>query len=161
MIINEEIPTECFATMTIDSINFAGRKIKLGNNCYWTNINTVQCPYLGVMNWSIHRDFEDAKKTVEDQFLITKLKKGGKVISEQTVDIIFEQIPTKAKKIVYDFTGIKSLLAGMSGGKTLTVYYVAQKVRENYLSCVLSFWNNDEIRESGLPALLEEVMKLK
>ena len=62
---------------------------------------------------------------------------------------------------MYDITGINSLLAGMSGGKTLTAYYVAEKVRDNYVSCVLSFWNNDEIKESGLPLLLEQVMKLQ
>ncbi len=49
----------------------------------------------------------------------------------------------------------------MTGGKTLTIYYIAEKVRGNYLSCVLSYWNNDVITETGLPPLLNEVMKLK
>lgn len=49
----------------------------------------------------------------------------------------------------------------MSGGKYLTVYYVALEVRGNYVSCVLSFWNNDVITEKGLPPLLEAVMQLK
>ncbi len=49
----------------------------------------------------------------------------------------------------------------MSGGKTLTIYYVACKVRENYVSCCMSFWNNDTITENGLAPLLEKVMKLK
>lgn len=56
---------------------------------------------------------------------------------------------------------MKSLLAGMSGGKTLTVYYVAEKVRDNYVSCVMSFWNNDNLTKDGLAPLLEEVMQLK
>jgi hypothetical protein len=47
----------------------------------------------------------------------------------------------------------------MSGGKTLTIYYVAAPVRGNYVSCVLSFWNNDTITENGIAPLLEEVMK--
>lgn len=161
IILKNEVPEECFTSKTIDSINFAGRKIKLGNNCYWTNINSVQCPYYGEMNWSVHKDLDDAKKTVEQQLLITKSKNGGKVISEEITNITFEEVPTKAKKVIYDFTGVKSLLAGMSGGKTLTIYYVAEKIRENYVSCVLSYWNNDEINESGLPPLLEKVMKLK
>ncbi|RKE94659.1 hypothetical protein [Ichthyenterobacterium magnum] len=160
-IIENTIPKENYASMTIDSINFAGRKIKLGTSCNWTNVNTVQCPYYGEMNWSVHKDLEDAKNTVEQQFAITKSRKNGKVISEEMVDIEFEGTETKAKKVIYDFTGMTSVLASMSGGKTLTIYYVATEVRGNYVSCVLSFWNNDTIRENGLAPLLEKVMKLK
>ncbi|NQY30404.1 MAG: hypothetical protein HRT69_13135 [Flavobacteriaceae bacterium] len=160
-IIKRTIPKENFASMTIDSINFAGREIQLGNNCNWTNVNTIQCPYLGEMNWSIHKDLDDAKSTVEHQFEITKSRKSGKVISEETVDIEFEGKETKAKKIIYDFTGVTSLLASMSGGQTLTIYYVATEVRDNYVSCVLSFWNNDTITENGLAPLLEKVMSIK
>jgi hypothetical protein len=147
--------------MKIDSINFAGRKIKLGNNCNWTNVNTVQCPYYGEMNWSVHKDLKDAKNSVEQQLAITKSRKNGKVISEETVEVEFEGSDTQAKKVIYDFTGMTSLLVGMSGGKTLTIYYVVTKVRGNYVSCVMSFWNNDTITENGLAPLLEEVMKLK
>ena len=160
-IIENTIPKENYASMTIDSINFAGRKIKLGTSCNWTNVNTVQCPYYGEMNWSIHKDLEDAKNTIEQQFAITESRKSGKVISEETVDIEFEGTETKAKKVIYDFTGMTSVLASMSGGKTLTIYYVATEVRGNYVSCVLSFWNNDTITENGLAPLLEKVMKLK
>jgi hypothetical protein len=49
----------------------------------------------------------------------------------------------------------------MTGGKTLTIYFVAAPVRENNVSCVMSFWNNDQINSSGLSPLLEQVMKLK
>lgn len=161
LILNDQIPKEVFEPMTIDSIDFAGRKIKLGNSCYWTNVNTVQCPYNGEMNWSVHKTFESAKMAVENQFNVTKNRKGGKVLSETEVDIVFEGTETKAKKVIYDFTGVNSLLVGISGGKTLTIYYVASQVRENYVSCCMSFWNNDNKTESGLSPLLSEVMKLK
>ncbi len=161
LIIENRIPEENYTPITIDSINFAGRKIKLGNACNWMGVNNIQCPYYGQMNWSVHKDLQDAKDAVEQQFEITKSKKGGKVISQKIVDIEFEGSETKAKKIIYDFTGVKSLLAGMSGGKTLTIYYVATEVRGNYVSCVLSFWNNDVITKNGLAPLLEKVMKLK
>lgn len=160
-ILNNEIPKEVYEPMTIDSIDFAGRKIKLGNNCNWTNINTVQCPYYGEMNWSVHKTIESAKNSIDNQFNVTKSQKGGKVISEEDVDVIFEGTETKAKKVIYDFTGAKSLLVGMSGGKTLTIYYVASKVRENYVSCCMSFWNNDTLTENGLAPLLEKIMQLK
>ncbi|MCV9929608.1 hypothetical protein OIU83_18245 [Flavobacterium sp. LS1R49] len=160
-ILNHEIPKEVFESRTIDSIDFAGRKIKLGNNCYWTNINTIQCPYNGEMNWSVHKTMESAQQSISNQFNITKSQKTGKIISEEEIDVIFEGTETKAKKVIYDFTGLKSLLAGMSGGKTLTIYYVANKVRGNYVSCCMSFWNNDTITENGLAPLLEEVMQIK
>ncbi|WP_404986049.1 hypothetical protein ACI513_02870 [Chryseobacterium sp. M5] len=162
LIIENKIPEENFVPMKITSINFAGRKIELGNSCYWTFLNTVQCPYLGEMNWSVHRNLESAKEAVENQLNITKSKKGGKVTSEEIVDVEFEGVQTKAKKVIYDFTGIASALAGMSGGKNLTVYYVAENVRNKNVSCVMSFWNNDQINpETKLPPLLEKIMKLK
>jgi len=157
LIIENKIPEENFVPMKITSINFAGRKIELGNSCYWTFLNTVQCPYLGEMNWSVHRDLESAKEAVENQLNITKSKKGGKVASEEIVDVEFEGLQTKAKKVIYDFTGVASALAGMSGGKNLTVYYVAENIRNKNVSCVMSFWNNDQINpETKLPPLLEK-----
>jgi hypothetical protein len=93
---------------------------------------------------------------------LTKTRKSGKVISEEMVDVIFEDVPTKAKKVIYDITGITSVLTGISGGKSLTVYYVAENVRGKNVSCVMSFWNNDEINpETKLPPLLEKLMKLQ
>ena len=151
LILNDEIPKEVFEPMTIESIDFAGRKIELGNSCNWTNINTVQCPYYGEMNWSVHKTAESAKNSIDNQFNVTKSRKGGKVFSEEDVDVIFEETETKAKKVIYDFPG----------AKTLTIYYVACKVRENYVSCCMSFWNNDTVTESGLAPLLDKVMKIK
>lgn len=161
-IIEKKIPEENFSPMSISSINFAGRKIELGNGCYWTSVNIVQCPYAGEMNWSVHRTLDDAKEAVENQLNITKSKKMGKVVSEEMVDIEFEGVPVKAKKILYDFTGVAGALAGMSGGKNLTVYYVAATVRNKNVSCVMSYWNNDEINpETKLPALLGKLMAVK
>jgi len=162
LIIENKIPEENFVPMKITSINFAGRKIELGNSCYWTFLNTVQCPYLGEMNWSVHRNLDSAKEAIENQLNITKSKNGGKVTSEEIVDIEFEGVQTKAKKVIYDFTGVASVLAGMSSGKNLTVYYVAENVRNRNVSCVMSFWNNDQINpETKLPPLLEKIIKLK
>lgn len=160
-IIKDEIPKEVFESKTIGTIDFAGRKLALNSSCYWTTINTIQCPYEGEMNWSVHKTLESAKNSIDTQFNVTKSKKGGKVISEEEVDVVFEGTATKAKKVVYDFTGVKSVLAGMSGGKTLTIYYVACQVRENYVSCCMSFWNNDYKTQSGLAPLIEKVMQLK
>lgn len=161
LILNDKIPQACFNSLKTDQINFAGREINLGGNCNWMNINNIQCPYYGQMNWSLHKTRESADLSIQNQLKATKSKSGGKVVSEEEVDIVFEGVPTKVKKVNYDFTGISSLLVSMSGGKNLTIYYVSAQVRDTYVSCVLSFWNNDNILLSGLPPLLEEVMSLE
>ena len=160
LIMNDEIPKSVYTSLEIDSINFSGRKIALGKSCHWMGINNVQCPYYGQMNWSVHKTLEDASQSVTNQYNVIKVKKGGKIISEELVDVIFEGVSVKAKKAVYDFKGVKSLLVGISGGKTLTIYFVAAPAKQNFVSCVMSFWNNDSINPSGLPPLIEEVMKL-
>lgn len=160
-IVNKTIPKTVFTPTEIDVINFAGRKIQLSNNCHWTEINDVQCPGNGEMNWSVHKDFDDAKQSALNQYNVLKTIKKGKIISETEEDVIFEGSMVKAKKVIFDFTGITSILVGMTGGKTLTIYFVAAPVRNNYVSCVLSFWNNDRIDDGGLPILLEQVMKLE
>lgn len=160
-IIENKIPAENFVTLKINSINFAGRNVELGDSCYWTFLNTVQCPYLGEMNWSIHRTLDDAKESVQNQLNLTKSRKNGKVISEEFVDVNFEGVSTKATKVIYDFTGITSALAGLSGGKALTIYYIAEKINNKNVSTVFSFWNNDQINpETKLPPLLEKFFKL-
>jgi len=161
-IIENNIPNENFVPMKITAIHFAGKEIALANDCYWTFLNTVQCPYNGEMNWSVHRTLDGAKETVENQLNLTKSRKGGKILSEEIVDAEFEGVATQVKKVVYDFTGVTAALAGMSGGKSLTIYYVAQSVRNHNVSCVMSFWNNDDINpQTKLPALLEKLMVLK
>jgi hypothetical protein len=124
-------------------------------------VNNVQCNYYGQMNWSVHKNLDDAIKTVNNHFESIKARGNGKVVSDSTVNVIFEGNKTSAKRVIYDFTGVTSVLVGMSGGKTLTIYFVAAPVRQNYVSCVMSFWNNDQINPSGLAPLLEQVMKLE
>ena len=161
LVCTNSIPESIYHSHEIDSINFAGRKIPLGSSCRWMNVNNVQCPYYGQMNWSVHKNMEDALFTVENQYLVTKSKKGVKVISENLVNVIFEGTETTARKIVYDFTGVRALLLNMEGSKRLTIYYVSVPVRDNFVSCVMSYWGSDQIHSSGLPPLLEQVMKLK
>ncbi len=157
LVVNNQIPETCFVSTETDKIDFIGRELELKGNCYWANINNIQCPYNGQMNWSIHKTKESADKSNQHQLDLIKIKKGGKVINEEDVEILFEEVPTKAKKVTYDFNGVVSAIAG---GDNLTIYYVSEKIRNNYVSCVLSFWNNDNITTNGLTPLLEVVMKI-
>jgi hypothetical protein len=161
LVYNNSIPKSVYNSLEIDSINFAGRKIPLGNSCRWMGINNVQCPYYGQMNWSVHKSLEDASTTVDNQFTAVTSKKGGKIVSDTIVDVTFEGVETTARKVVYNFTGVKSILLKMEGSNKLTIYLVSAPVRNNFVSCVMSFWESDQINPSGLPPLLEQVMKLK
>jgi len=161
LVCNNSIPDSIFNSTEIDSINFVGRKIPLGSSCRWMGVNNVQCPYYGQMNWSVHKSLEDAAATVNNQFVSVTSRKGGKVISDTIVNVIFEGVETTARKVVYNFTGARSLLLKMEGSNKLTIYLVSAPVRDNFVSCVMSFWESDQINPSGLPPLLEQVMKLK
>ncbi len=160
LIMNKQIPDSIYNPLKIDSINFSGRKIALGGSCNWMGVNNVQCPSYGQMNWSVHTTLSAAAHATDNQFQVIKAKKGGKILSEDSVAVVFEGTAVKAKRMVYDITGVNSLLVGMSGGKTLTIYFVAAPARQNFVSCVMSFWNNDVINSSGLSPLLEKVMQL-
>jgi len=160
-LIDNQIPKEIYTPLKADSINFAGRAITLGGTCRWMGVGNVQCPSNGQMNWSVHKTLEDAAFSVESQYKTIQAKKQGKIISEEMVDVIFEGAAVKARRAVFDFKGVTSAIVGMSGGKTLTIYFVAAPVREHFVSCVMSFWNNDNITANGLAPLLEKVMKLQ
>ncbi len=161
LIMRNSIPQTCFASMQIDSLNFVGRNIKLKDNCNWQTVNSVQCPFYGQISWSIHKDHQDATSSIEQQLEITKSKGLGEVISEEMIAVEFEGLTTKAKRVIFEFKGSALVATSMSGGKTLTIYYVAEEVRGNYVSCVLSHWNNDFLNKSGLPTFLEQVLVLK
>ena len=160
LIYQEAIPETVYNSIDIDSINFAGRKISIGRSCHWMGINNLQCPSYGQMNWSVHKDAGDAAKTVDNQFLAIKAMKKGKIVADTMVNVTFEGQTATARRVIYDFTGVTSALVGMSGGKALFIYFVALPVRGHYVSCVMSFWNNDQINPGGLSPLLENVMKL-
>ena len=99
LINDNSIPKSIYEPVKIDSINFAGRKISLGSSCNWMGVNNVQCPYYGQMNWSVHKTLDDASQSATNQYNIIKEKKGGKIISEELVDVIFEGTEVKAKKL--------------------------------------------------------------
>lgn len=163
LLLDRKIPESVFNKIIFNSFNFAGRKIELGTYAAkWTNVNCVQWPYNGEMNWSVHRNSADAALSIEMQCRITAERNskqlGASVVSDEKVNVIFENVPVIARKVVYALERETA-----DDGKTLEmiIYYVTAPVRNNWVSCVMSHWNNDAIEESGLPALLEKVMKLK
>jgi hypothetical protein len=156
--LENKIPESIFMEYPVSKVDFIGREIELNNSCNWMNVNSIQCPYFGQMNWSLHQSLENAKKQTEIQYQITKGKEMAEVLSEDEVQIIFEGKETTAKRMKYKAKIPKFL---MNGSNELIIYYVSEEVRGRFVSCVLSHYTSDKVTENGVPPLLEKVMKLK
>lgn len=156
-ILDNSIPDEVYTSMTVDSVRFAGRSIVLGPVCHWMGTHNIQCPNLGQMNWAEFRNLEKAKERIEAQYDITASQPLGEVLQQDTINIIFEGSETKAIKTKYKIQ-ISKLIMG--GSNILIIYYVATKVRDKYIACVLSHYT-DDVNAENLPPLLSEVMQLK
>ena len=155
------IPKSIYVARKIDSIQFVKRFIKLGPSCRWMSVRNVQCPYNGQMDWTIHKSLEDAKEYNKIREAVSTHQRKMKLISRDSIDVIFEGKQTKAVKIVYDIKGLQSFLVNLSSGaKNLIVYYIAETIRGKNVSCILSHWDNDRLQPNGLPALLGEVIDL-
>ncbi|MEJ0034376.1 MAG: hypothetical protein WDO15_30395 [Bacteroidota bacterium] len=156
-----KIPDDICQKLTeTQHINFAGRPIVV-KGCHWMSPNNLQCPYNGQMNWSSFKTMEAAQRELESHFQFINANKKGKVISDEQVAVIFEDQEVMARKLVFDLTGVISALAATTGGKTLTVYMVVAPVRNKFLECVISHWNNDNLDANGLPAIVSGLMTLK
>lgn len=156
-ILEDKIPNEVFTTSQADSINFAGRSIKLGSACDWMDAHNLQCPYLGQMNWAEFRDQGKAEEMIKNQLAITQSKSIGQTLQQDTINVIFEGQPTKATRLTYKLK-VPKIVTG--GSNVLIVYYVATRVRDKYIACVLSHYT-DEAKVNELPKLLAEVISLK
>lgn len=159
--VKDDFPEYIYAEPKIDSIKFVNRYIKLGPGCQWMGVRNVQCPYNGQMDWTLHASLKDAKEFNMMRADISQGQRQLKLISKDSVNIIFEGKKTVAERYILDIKGINSLLLNLqSGAKNLIVYYIAEEIGGKYVSCILSHWDNDRMQTHGLPALLGEVMRL-
>lgn len=138
-----------------EQIDFVGRKIELGDACKWVAPNNVQCDALGEMSWSEFDNMEDAENQTA---LAIQTISPHKLIKKERASIIFEGQSLPATRVVYKSGGPK-LLSGGAPDK-MAVYYVTAKVRDKYISCVLSYYVYDT-NDYNLAPLLQEVMSLK
>lgn len=156
-IMDSTIPGSVYTSMAVDSIRFAGRYIVLGSACRWMGTHNIQCPDMGQMNWAEFRSIEPAQEMIAAQYDIIANKSIGKILQQDTVDILFEGTPAKAIKTKYK---IKVPQLIMGGSNILIIYYVVAEVRGKYIACVLSHYT-DDVHAKRLPPLLSEVMKLQ
>lgn len=81
----------------------------------------------------------------------------SKEILNEEVDVYFKNSETKA---IRSKEKIKLPELVMGGSNILIIYYVSTKVRDRYVTCVLSHYT-DDVNADNLPPLLSEVMALK
>jgi hypothetical protein len=153
-LLNDGIPQAYFSNYEIDSIRFAGRFIQLGPDCNWSNVNNVRCPRRGQMSWSEFQNVAPAVETLQKQMTLTMA--DHKVSNVQMIPVRLEGSDAQALRVTLKIMLPKALLGGSN---ELIVYYVVAPVRERFVSCVLSHYN-DEAKPGELPALLSEVLVL-
>lgn len=140
-----------------ESIDFAGRTIELGDMCRWVSPRNVHCATFGQMAWTELDTQEEAEVNNMVQLISNNNSKKYKPQKEEEVDILFEGIPTKAKRVTYKLNTPKIL---MGGRNMLVTYFVTQKVRGKHVSAVLTHYMESK-DDYSLPPLLERVMSLK
>lgn len=156
-IVNDLIPQETFVSLRVDSLNFAGRKIKTGPICQWMNPHNFKCGRLGQMDWSEYRSLEKAKDFIQMRHDITASEFGIKILEEKEISITFEGIKTKA---LVTRCKIKMPKLLMGGSNILITYYVSEQVRGKFISCIMSHYE-DEAPAGKLPLMLSEIMQLE
>lgn len=159
-LIKDQIPDSIYHTFKMDSIRFVNRYLKLPDQCRWMGVNNIQFPHNGQMNWSLHHSLESAQNSTVGQFLYSSSLNGIKVHSDEYIPVVFEKVHTRARRVIYKLKGFTKFLMLGTGTSDLIVYYVAVKIGDKYVSCVMSHWSNDNIGLNGLPYLLSQVMIL-
>lgn len=131
-------------------MDFAGRNIQLGTACRWNSPHNFHCRG-GQISWSEFPSFERAEINMENRI---KANHGDNlmVISEDHIEVLFEEIPTTALRVAY-------LQKNSPNRYPLIVYYLCQEVRGRYISCIMSHYGQNRT-DFELPDLLTEFMSI-
>ncbi|GHT20211.1 hypothetical protein AGMMS4957_06410 [Bacteroidia bacterium] len=133
---------------TGEYISFAGRTVQLGNACGWRSPHNFYCKG-GQISWSEFPSADAADSDLATR-IIANGKKNVQILSTDYIGVLFEDIPTLAKRIVYKQVG---------SYYPLIVYYISQEVRERYISCVMSTYGYNR-NDYELPLLLQNFMSI-
>jgi hypothetical protein len=154
---DNSVPEIVYSQPNTDTVYFAGRYLYLGGACRWMGPHNIQCPDYGQISWSEFRSLDKAKQRADINYQLTANNSIGDVLENDSVAVIFEGVETKALKTRYKIN--KSQLI-MGGSNILIIYYVAVKVRGNYVACMMSQYT-DDVNAKELAPLLGELMELK
>jgi hypothetical protein len=137
------------------SIIFVGRTISsLGNACGWRSPHNFLCKG-GQISWSEFSSADAANLDLENRIIADNFEDYA-ILSNEYIDVIFENIPTVAYRVAYKQQdkpqeNIYYL--------PLIVYYISQEVRGRYISCIMSNYgaNRNDYR---LASLLQNFMSI-
>lgn len=135
-----------------DKISFVGQEIYLGNDCKWLSPHNVKCGN-AQLKWTEYLSYESALLDINNRIRLNNNNRVS-IISEEDIDIIFENIPSVAHRIAYKENEI-----GTGQNNLMASYYVVQEVDGRYISCVLS---NPIIHPNdyNLAFLLSQIMSI-
>jgi len=153
-----QIPASVYISDPVKKLEFAGRTQDIGGACQLMNVNDIQCPHSGELNWALHENLPAAQKALDNQYRIVKNRNMSTILSEDMVDVVFEGKATQAKKIVLKVS-VPKIVTG--GSNELVVYFVAEEIRGRFVSCVLSHYTDERLTADGVPVFLGMVMKVK
>ncbi len=158
----KEIPKSLFAAQPTDSINFAGRYIKLQKPCHWMNVNNIQCQFNnGQIDWSMHESLIDAEALANFKYHALKNTEiKSEILKDIEMDALFEGEKIKVKKLVQKFKGARGAALKIEGSNILNVYIAVAKIRGNYISCTMSHWADPMYADNFLPGIISEIMTL-
>jgi hypothetical protein len=130
------------------TISFAGKTIELGTACEWRSPHNLYCKG-GQISWSEFSSFDSADLDLEAHIIANQIA-DYTILSEEDIEVLFEDIPTVAYRVAYKpkYTYYP-----------LIVYYLALEIRGRYVSCVLSHYgyNRDDYE---LALLLKQFMAI-
>lgn len=133
---------------TVSSFSFAGRTIHMNSICEWVGPHNIYCEG-GQISWSEFSDPVSANLFIDAQVEVNN-NSGASILSEEDIEVIFEDIPTWAYRVSYLNEG---------EGHPLIVYYIVQEVRGKFIGCVLSNYGYNH-NDYALTPLLEQVMNI-
>lgn len=156
-IIEGGIKDELFLTPGKNMIDFGNRIIKVKTNFKWLGPNNIYCPENGQMNWSTHSTFEKATKARDFQVIQNADLKAVEVIKRDNVLVNFDGSPIQALRITYK-SNMPKIFSG-KGSKILLVYYVVARANSQFITCVMSHYE-DQLINGELPPPLNSVLSL-
>ena len=137
-----------FDDWSAETISFLGRIVNLSADCKWIGPHNIY-GMGGEINWSEFLSAESAEFDLDTQ-IAANSEGNFTVLSQNDIDILFEDIPTVAYRVVY---------LGKNAYKPLIVYYVAQEVNGIFVSCLMSHYGNNR-NDYALPPLLKQFMSI-
>jgi hypothetical protein len=154
------IPSTIILNTRPKTLDFIGREFNVNSVCQLKGIRNLSCYPNGQMNWEIHNSLEEAKAAAKTQYKLTVGEIDGEIYEDIEIDILFEGVPTKARRVTFSASNMMpfpSALMFNKKEKTLVAYYIAAEVRGLFAHCVYSHYKDQE-REGGLAPLGFEII---